>query len=97
MSHFKVSLSEEELSLVSAGANITPSLTDITVVLDPGEDAAEVLRTMSLPFGLQLDAESSVLLTNTIAPAMGTDGPRTLYGTYTIRMPYVHVTSYTLS
>ena len=97
MRDFNVQLSEEELSKVSAGIDITPTFYDITVVLDLGESAAEALSNMSLPFGLMLDADSIALLNNTIAPDMGTNGPRTLYAKYTISMPYVHVTSYTLS
>lgn len=96
MSKFKVSLSEEDLSKVSGGAKTILSKNEITVLLDHGEDAAEAFKTASFPYGLLLDAASRKLLTETIIPAMGTNGSRMLWAEFTVCMTLVHVTNYTL-
>ena len=95
--NIKFSLSDEDLTNVTGGADIAATLKDITITLEEGEDAAAALASASFPLGLKLDAESSALVNDTIAPTMGTTGPRNLYATFSIKYPYVHVESYTLS
>lgn len=89
-------LSDEDLDKVVGGMSYAIEGASIVVTLDAGESASAALSCMSLPFGLKLDSDSSALLINVIAPAMGTTGPRNVSAQYTLRLPYIHIDNYTL-
>lgn len=90
-------LSDNDLGKVSGGVSYSIDGSTINITLADEEDAFDALAGISFPLGLRLDAASESLLMNTIAPTMGSKGPRNLAVQFAIKYPNIHIDNYSFS